>query len=62
VTPGLVPLADDLAKLQPPLLHLLGLGSHLLLGDEASFRADSASVHANTTASGSSSSQSGRRF
>jgi hypothetical protein len=32
VTPGLVPLADDLAKLQPPLLHLLGLGSHLLLG------------------------------
>jgi hypothetical protein len=32
VTPGLVPLADDLAKLQPPLLHLLGLGSHLLPG------------------------------
>jgi hypothetical protein len=32
VTPGLVPLADNLAKLQPPLLHLLGLGSHLLLG------------------------------
>jgi hypothetical protein len=32
VTPGLVLLADDLAKLQPPLLHLLGLGSHLLLG------------------------------
>jgi hypothetical protein len=32
VTPGLVPVADDLAKLQPPLLHLLGLGSHLLLG------------------------------
>jgi hypothetical protein len=32
VTPGLVPLADDLAKPQPPLLHLLGLGSHLLLG------------------------------
>jgi hypothetical protein len=31
VTPGLVPLADELAKLQPPLLHLLGLGSHLLL-------------------------------
>jgi hypothetical protein len=30
VTPGLVPLADDLAKLQPPLLHLLGLGSHML--------------------------------
>jgi hypothetical protein len=24
VTPGLVPLADNLARLQPPLLHLLG--------------------------------------
>jgi hypothetical protein len=32
VTLGLVLLADDLAKLQQPLLHLLGLGSHLLLG------------------------------
>jgi hypothetical protein len=32
VTPGLVPLADDLTKLQLPLLHLLGLRSHLLLG------------------------------
>jgi hypothetical protein len=32
VTLRMVPLADDLAKLQPPLLHLLGLGSHLLLG------------------------------
>jgi hypothetical protein len=32
VTPGLVPLADDLAKLQPSPLHLLGLGSHLLSG------------------------------
>jgi hypothetical protein len=32
VTPGLVPLADDLAKLQPPLLHLLGQGSHVLPG------------------------------
>jgi hypothetical protein len=30
MTPGLVPPADDLAKLQPPLLHLLGLGSHVL--------------------------------
>jgi hypothetical protein len=37
VTPGLVPLADDLAKLQPPLLHLLGLGSHLLLGRRSLF-------------------------
>jgi hypothetical protein len=32
VTTGLVPPADDLAKLQPPLLHLLGLGSHMLPG------------------------------
>jgi hypothetical protein len=37
VTPGLVPFADDLAKLQPPLLHLLGLGSHLLLGRQRLF-------------------------
>jgi hypothetical protein len=29
LTPGLVLLASDLAKLQLPLLHLLGLGSHL---------------------------------
>jgi hypothetical protein len=33
----LVPLANDLAKLQPPLLHLLGLGSHLLLGRRSLF-------------------------
>jgi hypothetical protein len=32
VTPGLVTLVDDLAKLQPLLLLLFGLGSHLLLG------------------------------
>jgi hypothetical protein len=37
MTPRLVPLADDLAKLQPPLLHLLGLGSHLLLGRRSLF-------------------------
>jgi hypothetical protein len=30
-TPGLVPPVDDPARLRPPLLHLLGLGSHLLL-------------------------------
>jgi hypothetical protein len=35
VTPGLVPLADDLAKLQPPPLHLLDLGSRLLLGQRS---------------------------
>jgi hypothetical protein len=32
MTLGLVPLADDLAKLQPPLLHLLGQGGHVLPG------------------------------
>jgi hypothetical protein len=37
VTPGLVPLADDLAKLQPPLLHLLGQGSHVLPGRRSIF-------------------------
>jgi hypothetical protein len=37
MTPRLVPLVDDLAKLQPPLLHLLGLGSHLLLGRRSLF-------------------------
>jgi hypothetical protein len=37
VTPGLVLLADDLAKLQPPLLHLLGLGSHMLSGRRSLF-------------------------
>jgi hypothetical protein len=31
-TPGLVPPADDLARFQPPLLRLFGLGSPLLLG------------------------------
>jgi hypothetical protein len=31
-TPGLVLLVDDLARFQPPLLRLLGLGSPLLLG------------------------------
>jgi hypothetical protein len=37
MTPGLVPLVDDLAKPQPPLLHLLGPGSHLLLGRRSLF-------------------------
>jgi hypothetical protein len=37
VTLGLVPLADDLAKLQPPLLHLLGQGSHVLPGRRSLF-------------------------
>jgi hypothetical protein len=31
-TPGLVSPVDDLARFQPPLLSLLGLGSPLLLG------------------------------
>jgi hypothetical protein len=34
-TPGLVLPVDDPAKLQPPLLHLLGLGRHLLLGQRS---------------------------
>jgi hypothetical protein len=37
VTPGLVPPADDLVKLQPSLLHLLGLGSHMLPGRRSLF-------------------------
>jgi hypothetical protein len=37
VTPGLVPLANDLAKLQPPPLHLVDLGSHLLPGRRSLF-------------------------
>jgi hypothetical protein len=32
LTPGLVPPVDNLARFQPPLLRLLGLGSPLLLG------------------------------
>jgi hypothetical protein len=37
LTPGLVPPVDDLARFQPPLLRLFGLGSHLLLGRRSSF-------------------------
>jgi hypothetical protein len=36
-TPGSVPPVDDLARFQPPLLRLLGLGSHLLLGRQSFF-------------------------
>jgi hypothetical protein len=36
-TPGLVPLVNDPARLQPPLLRLLGLGSPLLLGRRSPF-------------------------
>jgi hypothetical protein len=36
-TPASVPPVDDLARFQPPLLHLLGLGSHLLLGRQSFF-------------------------
>jgi hypothetical protein len=36
-TPGLVPPVDDLARFQPPLLRLLGLGSPLLLGQRNFF-------------------------
>jgi hypothetical protein len=34
-TPGLVPPVDDPARLRPPLLHLLGQGSNLLLGRQS---------------------------
>jgi hypothetical protein len=34
-TPALVLPVDDPARLQPSLLHLLGLGSHLLLGRQS---------------------------
>jgi hypothetical protein len=37
VTLGLVPLVDDLTKLQPSLLHLFGLGSHMLPGRRSLF-------------------------
>jgi hypothetical protein len=36
-TPRLVPLVDDLARSQPPLQRLLGLGSPLLLGRRSFF-------------------------
>jgi hypothetical protein len=36
-TPGLVPPADDLARSQPPLRRLVGLGSPLLLGRRSFF-------------------------
>jgi hypothetical protein len=36
-TPGLVPPVDDLARSQPPLLRLLGLGSPQLLGRQSFF-------------------------
>jgi hypothetical protein len=36
-TPGLVPPVDDLARFQPPLLRLLGLGSPVLLGQRSFF-------------------------
>jgi hypothetical protein len=37
VTPKMVSLTDDPARLRPPLLYLLGLGSHLLLGRRSPF-------------------------
>jgi hypothetical protein len=37
LSPGLVPPVDDLARFQPPLLRLLGLGSPLLLGRRSFF-------------------------
>jgi hypothetical protein len=37
MTPGLVPLTDDLDKLLPPPLHFLGQGSHVLPGRRSLF-------------------------
>jgi hypothetical protein len=37
LTPASVPPVDDLARFQPPLLCLFGLGSHLLLGRRSFF-------------------------
>jgi hypothetical protein len=37
LTPASVPAVDNLARFQPPLLRLFGLGSHLLLGRRSSF-------------------------
>jgi hypothetical protein len=37
LTPALVPPVDDPTRFQPPLLYLLGLGSHLLLGRRSLF-------------------------
>jgi hypothetical protein len=37
LTRGLVPPADDLARFQPPLLHLLGQGGHELPGQRSFF-------------------------
>jgi hypothetical protein len=63
LTPGSVPPVDNPASFQPPLLRLLGLGSPLLLGRRSPLsEANSASVHADTAASGSGSSQSSRGF
>ena len=36
-TPGLVLPVDDLARFQPPLLHLLGQGAHVLPGQRSFF-------------------------
>jgi hypothetical protein len=37
LTRGLIPPADDLARFQPPLLHLLGQGGHVLPGQQSFF-------------------------
>jgi hypothetical protein len=37
LTLGLVPPADDLSRFQPPLLHLLGQGGHVLPGQRSFF-------------------------
>jgi hypothetical protein len=62
VTPGLAPPADDLAKLQRRCCTTSAWEAACSRAGKASFQADSASVHADTAASGFSSSQNGRRF
>jgi hypothetical protein len=61
-TQGLVPPVDDLARFQPPLLRLLSLGSHLLLGRRSFFLSRLRLCPRWHAASGSGSSQSGRGF
>jgi hypothetical protein len=62
LTPGLVPLADDLARFQPPLLHPLCQGGHVLPGQRSFFSSRLRLCPADTAASGSGSSQSSRGF
>jgi hypothetical protein len=61
-TPGLVPPVDDPARLRPRCYASSAWEVPCSWADEVSSPADSTSVHADTAASGSGSSQSGRGF